>query len=290
MGRGEASVAIVVPRGYARRVTEGNPTQVQVLVDGTDSVRAQVTLNTALRYLQREGLRLAQARLAQAAALQGLQPGWPTIRLEPRIYYNPRLRSPIYMVPAVAAVTLLVVTTIVTAMGLAREKEMGTVEQLMITPMRPLVLLLGKTLPFALIGLVVGGVVLAVGTHLFDVPVRGSLAVIFLGMVLYLMSTLGVGVFVSTIARTQMQAILGGFFFLLPAILLSGFMSPIEYMPRWIQPLTYLNPVRYIVEILRAGLLKGADITDLWFQLVALAVFGGTILGLATLRFRKQMV
>ena len=289
MERGEASVVVVVPRGYARRVTEGSPTQVQVLVDGTDSVRAQVTLNTAMRYLQLEALRLAQARLAQAAALQGLQPGWPTIRLEPRIYYNPRLRSPIYMVPAVAAVTLLVVTTIVTAMGLAREKEMGTVEQLMITPMRPLVLLLGKTLPFALIGLVVSGVVLAVGTNLFDVPVRGSLAVIFLGVVLYLMSTLGVGVFVSTIARTQMQAILGGFFFLLPAILLSGFMSPIEYMPRWIQPLTYLNPVRYIVEILRAGLLKGAALSDLWPQLAALALFGAAIFGLAALRFRKQM-
>ena len=286
---GTAHVVVVLPRGLARDLAAGRPAQVQVLVDGTDSVRAQVAVSTAQQFVQRRGLELATERLRAAAAARGRAPAMPGLRVEPRIYYNPRLKSPIYMVPGVAAVTLLIVTTIVTAMGLAREKEMGTIEQLMITPMRPVVLLLGKTLPFALIGLVVAGLVISIGTNLFGVPVRGSLLCIFLGAVLYLMSTLGVGVFISTMARTQQQAILAGFFFLMPAILLSGFMSPVENMPAWIQPLTWINPVRYFVEILRACLLKGAGVVDMARPLLALLAFGVGILGLATLRFRKQL-
>jgi ABC-2 type transport system permease protein len=193
------------------------------------------------------------------------------------------------MVPGVAAIILLIITTIITAMGIAREREMGTIEQLLITPLPPSVLLLGKILPFALIGLVVTGVELAVGTHLFAIPLRGSLLMVALGTVLYLLTTLGMGIFISTVAKTQQQAILGGFFFLLPAILLSGFMSPIECMPGWIQPLTWINPVRYYVTILRACLLKGAGWSDLLHPLAALLCFGTAILALATLRFRRQL-
>jgi ABC-2 type transport system permease protein len=272
MASGAAQAVISFPRGLERDLRAGRPARVQVLVDGTDPVRAQVTTALALQFLQRRGLELGRARLAEQAALLGRAASVPLLRLEPRIYYNPRLKSTQYMVPGVAAVTLLVVTTVVTAMGLARERELGTIEQLLITPMRPVTLLLGKTLPFALVGLVTGGLVLAVGTNLFAVPVRGSLLAIFLGMILYLLSTLGTGIFISTIARNQQQAILGGFFFLMPAILLSGFVTPIENMPAWIQPVTWLNPVRYFVEILRAGLLKGAG-----------------ILAISAARFRKQL-
>lgn len=289
LASGQVQAVVVVPRGFARRLARGDPAQVQVLFDGSDPVRGQVAMGTALQYLQLRSLLLARERMAAAAAQQGRTLAWPTIRLEPRILYNPRMKSTQYMVPGVAAITLLIVTTVVTAMGLAREKEMGTIEQLLITPMRPAVLLLGKTLPFALIGLVVAGLVLAVGTHLFEVPVRGSLLAIFTGTVLYLMSTLGTGIFISTLARTQQQAILGGFFFLMPAILLSGFMTPVECMPRWIQPLTWINPVRYYVEILRACLLKGAGLADLLRPLAALLAFGTGILGLAALRFRKRL-
>ncbi len=289
LAEGTAQVVVVLPAGLGRDLAAGRPAQVQVLVNGTDSVRAQVAVSLAQQYLQRRGLELGAERLRANAAAQGRTLAVPRLSVEPRIFYNPRMKSPIYMVPGVAAITLLVVTTIITAMGLAREKEMGTIEQLMITPMRPVVLLLGKTLPFALIGLVVGGLVIAIGTHLFAVPVRGSLLCIFLGMVLYLLSTLGTGVFISTMARNQQQAILAGFFFLMPAILLSGFMSPVENMPGWIQPLTWVNPVRYFVEILRAALLKGAGVLDMTRQLLALAAFGVGILGLAALRFRKQL-
>ncbi len=289
MARGSVQAVISFPRGLERELVAGRPAKVQVLVDGTDPVRAQVTTALALQFLQRRGLELGRARLAAQAALLGRAASVPLLRLEPRIYYNPRLKSTQYMVPGVAAVTLLVVTTVVTAMGLARERELGTIEQLLITPMRPVTLLLGKTLPFALVGLVTGGLVLAVGTNLFAVPVRGSLLAIFLGMILYLLSTLGTGIFISTIARNQQQAILGGFFFLMPAILLSGFVTPIENMPGWIQPVTWLNPVRYFVEILRAGLLKGAGVVDLLPQLGALLLFGAGILAISAARFRKQL-
>ena len=286
---GRAQVAIVIPGGMGRDLESGRPAQVQVLVDGTDSIRAQVAVDATLRQVQRFSMDQVRLRVDRAAALKGAKISLPGIKVQPRIYYNPGMRSPIYMVPGVAALVLLVVTTLVTAMGLAREREMGTIEQLLVTPIRPVVLLLGKTLPFAVIGLVVAGLVLAVGTHLFAVPVRGPLSVIFVGTLLYLMTTLGMGIFISTLARTQQQAILGGIFFLLPALLLSGFTNPVESMPHWIQTITWFNPVRYYVEILRACLLKGAGFADLSHQLGALAAFGAAILTLATLRFRKRV-
>lgn len=286
---GVAQVVIEIPQGLEGDLKRGRSTEVQVLINGTDPIRAQVAMNTTLQYFQQQSQELALSRLRQSAAQQNQQATWPMLKMEPRILYNPQLKSSVYMVPGVAALTLLVVTTIVTAMGIAREREMGTIEQILITPLRPIVLLLGKIFPFALIGLVVAGLVLSVGTQLFSVPIRGSLLAIFLGTLLYLMSTLGTGVFISTIARTQQQAIMGGFFFLLPAILLSGFMSPVENMPAWIQPLTWINPVRYYVQILRASLLKGAKVTDLWLPLSALLGFGVGILSLAALRFRKQL-
>ena len=184
---------------------------------------------------------------------------------------------------------LLIVTTLVTAMSIARERELGTIEQLSVTPLRPIVLLGGKIIPFALIGFVVAHVVIAIGCHLFDVPIRGSLALIAGGTLLYLLSTLGTGVFISTFAQNQQQAILGGFVFLMPAILLSGFMSPIENMPPWAQWITVVNPVRYYVEFLRGCMLKGAALADVSRQLIALALFGVAILGASALRFKKRL-
>jgi ABC-2 type transport system permease protein len=286
---GTAYAVVVIPRGIERDLIEGDAARVQVLVDGTDPLRAQVAESTAAQYFFRQGLEVAQARLERASALAGRALSTPRIGLEPRLFYNPQMESPIYMVSGVAALVLLVVTTIVTAMGIARERELGTIEQIIITPMRPSVLLMGKIIPFGIVGLVVAGLVLAIGTHLFSVPVRGPLLVLFAGTLLYLLTTLGAGVFVSTIARTQQQAILGGMFFIMPAILLSGFATPIENMPEWLQPVTYINPVRYYVTILRANLLKAAGFADLWPQLLALAAFGVAILSLAASRFRRQL-
>ncbi|MBI5532353.1 MAG: ABC transporter permease [Deltaproteobacteria bacterium] len=286
---GKAAAALIIPAGFERDVQRNIPASVQVLVDGTDPNRAQIAANSASQFLLDRAVKMTLALVEQQASALGRAVRPTQARIVPRVLYNPRLKSATYMVPGVAAMVLLIVTTIVTAMGLAREREIGTMEQILVTPLRPSILLIGKCLPFALLGLVLVPAILTVGSYLFQVPIRGSLAVIFTATLLYLMTTLGTGVFISTISRSQQQAILGGFFFLMPAILLSGFMTPIENMPWWIRPITYVNPVRYFVEILRGCLLKGAGFSELMPQLLALAVFGASILTLSTLRFRKQL-
>jgi ABC-2 type transport system permease protein len=226
--------------------------------------------------LARERLEARGARAAQ-------------VEVVPRIAYNPGLDTPPFMVPGIAAMLLVIVTTIVTAMGLAREREMGTLEQVLVTPIRPILLLVGKMAPFVVIGLVDVALLLAVGTWLFDVPLRGNLLVVVVGTLLYLMTTLGVGLLVSTVSKSQQQSFLGGFLFALPAILLSGVMTPIRSMPGWLQALTFVNPVRYFAEVMRTTLLRGGGFADVWFQLAALAVLGGAILATATLRFHKRL-
>ncbi len=286
---GRAAVAVVLPAGLGRDLDHGRPVQVQVLVDGTDPNRARVAANGASQYFQTRARALALRRLERAAGLQGRSLSLPGVRLEPRVYYNPDLSSAKYMVPGVLAMILVVVTSIVTAMGLAREREAGTMEQLMVTPIRPGVLLTGKCLPFALLGLIDVAAVLVVGAELFDVPIRGSLLVVFAASVLYLMSALGAGIFVAAVTRSQQQAVLGVMFFVMPAVLLSGFMTPIENMPDWIRPLTWLNPMRYFVEIMRACLLKAAGFADLGLHFAALLGFGVAILFFSALRFRKRL-
>jgi ABC-2 type transport system permease protein len=287
--RGEAAVAIVIPPGYARDIDRRTPVAVQVLVDGTDPNRAQIAANWASQFMAARGVEASLEWLAQAAAAQGRVRPMPQIEMVPRILYNSRLKSSVYMVPGVAAMVLVVVTTIVTAMGIAREREIGTMEQILVTPLRPSVLLVGKCLPFAFVGLIDVWAILVVGSYLFDVPLNGSPVLLTLATFLYLFSTLGVGIFISTVSRSQQQAILGGFFFIMPAILLSGFMTPIENMPAWLRPVTFLDPVRYYLEILRASLLKDAGFADLAFQLVALAVFGVVLISLAASRFHKRL-
>ncbi|MFO0723493.1 MAG: ABC transporter permease [Myxococcota bacterium] len=283
---GLAKVVVVVPSGLARHLLAGTSAEIQILVDGSDPIVARTAVNVAELYFRSAGLRALRARLASAPVPMAAA---GTVQGKPRIFYNPRLKSTQYMVPGVAATVLLIVTTIVTAMGIARERELGTIEQLLVTPMQPSTLLLGKTLPFAIIGLVVAGLVISVGTNLFGVPIRGSLFALFLCTLAYLMCTLGMGIFISTIASNQQQAILGGFFFLMPAILLSGFMSPIEAMPAWIRAVTWINPVRHFVAILRAVLLKGATLEDLWLPFGILLAFGISILTLASVRFHKRL-
>ncbi|MBI2372528.1 MAG: ABC transporter permease [Deltaproteobacteria bacterium] len=287
---GAASVVIVLPKGLAANAASGRRSRVQILVDGSEPIPAQAAVNLAQQFFRFRGAALAREALLGAQQASGAPIALPgTISLMPRVFYNPSLETTVYMVPGVAAVVLLIVTTVTTAMGIARERELGTIEQIMVTPMSPTTLLLGKTLPFAAIGLVAAGLVVGVGTNVFHVPIRGSILTLFVSLVVYLMSTLGVGVLISTIAKTQQQAILGGIFFIMPAILLSGFMSPIRNMPEWIQLITWLNPVRHFVTIMRAVLLKGAGFSDITTPLVVLVVFGFVILAVASLRFRKRL-
>ncbi len=269
---GEAAAAIIVPRDYATRAARRDAPQVQVLVDGADAMRAQV----------------ASADATQFLASRGAPPA-TSPPITPRILYNQRLKTPIYMVPGILASLLLNISAIVTAMGLARERETGTLEQLMVTPIHPATLLTGKCLPFVVFGLVDVCAILLLGSVLFDMPIRGSLWVVGLGAFLYLFSTLGIGILIATLSGSQQQAMLGALAFMLPTMLLSGFMSPIASMPAWLQPLTLLIPMRHFIEILRGCLLKGATFTDLMPQLFALAILGAAILAISVALFRRHV-
>ncbi len=282
---GRAAAAVVLPERMGADLAAGRPAEVQVLLDGTDPNRATVAAAAVSRYFGEVGERIARERIAE----RGIAPP-AQLDLVPRIWFNPGLRSPPFMIPGIAAMLLLIVTTIVTAMGLSREREMGTLEQVLVTPIRPLLLLVGKMAPFVVIGLVDVALLMAVGTWLFDVPLRGRLLALLAGTLLYLMTTLGVGLLVSTVSRTQQQSFLGGFLFAMPAILLSGVMTPIRAMPTWLQAITWLNPVRYYAEVMRGILLRGAGFGEMWPQLIALLVLGSAILATATLRFHKRLV
>jgi len=281
LGAGEAAAAIVLPTGLARDLHARRPAEVQILLDGTDPNRAMVVSGAAARYFGDTADKILQERMTELGLPR------PGINAIPRSLYNPTLATAPFMIPAVMTMLLVIVTTIVTAMGLSREREMGTLEQVLVSPIRPIVLLLGKMVPCLVIGCFDVFLVLTAGVWLFGVPVNGPLATLVAGTMLYLLCTLGIGLLISTISKTQQQSFLAGFLFIMPAILLSGFMTPIQAMPGWLRPLTYVNPVRYFVEILRSNLLKGAGFSDLWWQLLALATLGFLILLVATLRFRK---
>jgi ABC-2 type transport system permease protein len=320
---GRASVALIVPEGWSRalrRAVPGEPARVQVLVDGTDPNRSGIAGSAALRFFSVVAARSVRERLlASRAALVAL-PGQsadlglvsgaalaaaagqpftspaPTpvtrpalLTLAPRVLYNPRLQTAYNMVPGIAAMLLLIVTTITTSMGLARERETGTLEQVLVTPVRPWALVLGKVLPYAGIGLFVLLLTLVVASYVFDVPVRGSVPLLFGCTAVYLLTTLALGLLISTVSDTQQQAFLTSLFVMMPAVLLSGIMTPIESMPAWLQPVTYLNPLRYFSEIVRAVVVRGATLTDIATPLAALAACGLVLATFATLRFRKTV-
>ncbi|MCK5800464.1 MAG: ABC transporter permease [Deltaproteobacteria bacterium] len=289
ISQGEVPIAIIIPSGYAKRLRTGKSTYLQALVDGGNSNRAIVAQNALTAFVMARSSRLALAKASVAACAHGRALHLPRIRVEPRILYNPTLNSQIYFIPGVAATLLLIITLITTSMGLAREKEMGTLEQVMVTPIRPEILILGKTLPYYLFGIVDMGFVIVAGAWIFDVPIRGSLALLFVSSSLFMLTTLGVGLLVSAIAKTQQQALFGAIFFILPAILLSGFVTPVENMPAWLRPLSGFTPVRHFVEILRAVLLKNATFSDLGAQLLALAGMGLSVYALAAFVLRRRL-
>jgi ABC-2 type transport system permease protein len=281
---GAAAAALVLPRRLGADLAAGRAAEVQVLLDGTDPNRANVAAGAVSRYFGEVGEGLARERLVA----RGVPPP-AQIELVPRIVFNPGLKTPPYMVPGIAAMLLVIVTTIVTAMGLSREREMGTLEQVLVTPIRPALLLVGKMAPFIVIGLLDVALLMAAGTWIFGVPLRGTLPVVLVGTLLYLMTTLGVGLLVSTLSTTQQQSFLGGFLFVMPAILLSGVVTPIRGMPLWLQVVTWVNPLRYYAEVMRTTLIRGAGFAELWPQLAALALLGGAVLLAATRRFHERI-
>ena len=209
--------------------------------------------------------------------------------MESRAFFNPNLESRNFYVPGIMAFLIMLVTLLLTCMAIVREREIGTMEQLIVSPIRPFELILGKTIPFAIIGYIDVLIVTLVGVFWFEVPIRGSIFLLLAATTLYLLSSLGIGLFISTISQTQQQAMMTMFFFFIPALLLSGFVFPIANMPPVVQYLTYANPLRYFLVIIRGIFLKGSGFDILWPQMLALAILGGIVFTFSSLRFRKRM-
>ncbi|HWB84594.1 MAG TPA: ABC transporter permease [Bryobacteraceae bacterium] len=293
LDRGEAAAVISVLPGFARDLARGQTAAVQVLVDGTNSNTASLVSS----YAQQVIAAYSADQMANAQNIQVLarSPGAPAnlamaeVTPASRVWFNPDLHSRNYFVPGVVANIIMLVTLMLTALAIVREKEIGTMEQLMVTPLRPIELMLGKTLPFALVGLVDVVGVTAAALLLFHIPFRGSPLTLLVCSVVFLMTSLGAGLLLSTTSQTQQQAVMSQFFFSTPAFMLSGFAFPIHSMPLPVQYLTYLNPLRYFVEIVRGIFLKGVGIEVLWPQMVCLLAFGIVVLWLSAARFHKKL-
>ncbi len=292
---GRAKAAIVVPPDFSRMIWSNSGATVQMFIDGTNSNEATLAANYAARISQRFAMEkmVAQVRilgnLEVLRAARRAAEGTMLVDDRLRVWYNPSLESRNFMVPGVIALILLVMTSIMTAMSLVREKELGTMEQLIVTPLNPTALMLGKLIPFIGIGMIDVTVVLLAAVHWFGIPVRGSVPLLFALSGLFLFSTLGFGLLVSTFCRTQQQAMITAFFGIMPMILLSGFIFPIANMPVAIQYSTYLMPVRYFLVIIRGIFLKGIGLDMLASQVYPLAALGAAMVLLCLLRFRKRI-
>jgi ABC-2 type transport system permease protein len=282
LDEGRAWMALDIPADYSERVRSGRPATVQVVADGTDANSTNVALGYASN--------LVAGYARELAASQGRASATPLVRAEVRVWFNPGLESRDFMIPGILALLLLVVTTNLSSMAIVREKELGTLEQLNVTPIARWELILGKLLPYAVLGMVDVLLVVAVAVGWFEVPLRGSVLLLLAMCAVYLLTTLGLGLFVSTISATQQQAMITtSFFFLLPMVFLSGFIFPIENMPEAIQPFTYLIPLRYFLVILRGIFLKGVGLETFWLDALMLFAWGVGILVLATLRSSKRL-
>jgi drug efflux transport system permease protein len=273
--RGTIKGALQIDSGFGNRVAGRQTAPVQMIVDGTDSNTAGIVLNYAGRIVQQFNLKL----------LQGIAP----VELRTRAWFNENLESRNFYVPGVIALLLALITLMLSSMAIVREKEVGTIEQIIVTPITRGEFILGKTVPFALIGLADVLIISAICVYWFEVPIRGSILLLLICTALYLLSTLGIGLLISTRSSTQQQAMMSAFFVFFPAVLLSGFLFPIANMPTWIQWITYANPLRYILIIIRGIFLKGIGVEILWPQMLALFLLGAVLLWMATLRFQKTL-
>jgi drug efflux transport system permease protein len=286
LDNGEAAVAFVVPRGFGDSLAGGRPATVMVIADGSESQSATIGVNYATMIAGKYAQRLILERFERVRGA-GVRP--VLVDAEVRVWYNPELRSRNFMIPGVLGLILMIMTISLASMGIVREKEAGTMEQLIVTPIRPHQLIIGKLLPFVLIGLVEASFVLAVAKWWFLVPVRGSVPLLFVLSLAFMLNTLGIGLFISTISRTQQQAMFTTIFFIMPMMLLGGFVFPCENMPRFFQIVSHAVPARYFFVIIRGIMLRGAGWPELWDQAAALLVIGVLLFASSVLRFHKKL-
>jgi drug efflux transport system permease protein len=285
--RGDYLMALRIDAGFAQRLRNGQGASVQVLVDASNSNTALVGLG----YLNQIGLQFAQDY--QRDRIERTSPQLvaflPRVELQARPWFNEGLDSQWYFVPGVVGNLMLIMVMTVTAFAVVREREIGTLEQIMVTPIRRWEFILGKTVPFFLIGCFEATMLAMIGTLWFGVPFRGHATVLAAGVTIFLLAALGLGLFISTITATQQQAMIAAFFFILPAVTLSGFGTPISSMPPFFQKVSYFNPLTHVILVLRDVFLKGAGFEVLWPEMTAMAGFAILLLGVSVLRFRKSL-
>ncbi len=283
---GHAKLAIVIPRGFERKIGEGESAPLQIIADGTETTTAGVGLS----YVSTIVAQYSQNILLDAFMRRGAVTLPARISAEFRVWYNPELKSRNFMVPGVLGLLLMVMTMLLTSLAIVKEKELGTLEQLVVTPIKSYQLIIGKLAPFFIIGVVDVVLVIFFASLVFSLPVKGG-ALLLMGLsLIFLMTTLGLGLFISTISRTQQQAMMTAiFFFMLPMMFFGGFVFPIENMPAIIQYISYIIPLRYYFVIVRGLFLKGVGINILWPQATALVLFGSIILSLSVIRFQKRL-
>jgi len=286
MENGEIQFALRIPKGFEESVSRKKTAVLQTIVDGVDSTTARIIGGYVSEITRDYSVKIALERMER---MKSLAPKVPVVYSAVRIWYNPELKSVWFMIPGVLCTILLIVTTSMTSMAIVKEKELGTLEQLVVTPIKPLELMIGKTVPFLLIGIVMTVFILLIATFWFEVVPVGNLAFLFASTLIFLLTSLGLGTYVSTVSQTQQEASLTTFFFMLPSVLLSGFIFPIENMPLLFQYLTYIIPQRYFLEVMRGIYLKGNTLAILSTHLTILAIFAAVILLLSARRFSKRL-
>lgn len=287
LDKGKVLTAIVIPTDYEKKINSNQTASVQLIFDGSDGNKAAIAAGYSAGIVSgyAQNLLFERAeRTGRKTTIVG------TINPEVRIWYNPNLTTRNYMLPGIVGLIILIVTTSLTSLAIVKEREVGTLEQLIVTPVKPYQMILGKFIPFIIIGLVSCTIVLSVMRFWFGIEVKGSIAFLFLCTFVYMLSTLGLGLFVSTISKTQQQAMMtSAFGVLLPMLFFSGFIFPIENMPDVVQYITYAIPLKYFITMIRGIVLKGNGIADLWQDLVILFGIGVFILVLSSLRFNKKL-
>jgi ABC-2 type transport system permease protein len=283
---GSARAGMIIPPGYGKTIDAGRSAQVAFIIDGSDPTVASTALAAAVLVGQSRSTRLMAARLEKRGLGALLQ---LPVDVRTQVWYNPGLVSAYYMIPALIGLILQFLTTMLTSTSIVRERERGTIEQLIVTPLRSWELVVGKLAPYVLISFLDTLEILAIGVLVFRVPINGSLGLLLLLASLFLVTTLGIGLLISTIANTQQEAMLTTMFFLLPSIFLSGFFFPLAAMPVWLRALSYAIPLRYFLIIARGIVLKGVGVSALWSEIVMLSIFAVVVMSAAAMRFRKSL-
>ena len=284
---GKTLVAIIIPKDFEKKINRRETTQLQTLFEGSDASKASM----ALGYIQGVSTRFSQNLIMETKDKLGMKISLSgSLTPEVRVWYNPEMKSRIFMVPGILGLVLMISTISLMSMAIVREREIGTMEQLIVTPIKKYQLLLGKLIPFTMIGFVILLIVMIIMVLWFGIPVRGNIFYLLFAALLFILSNLGIGLFISTVSKTQQQAMMASVFALMmPMIYLSGFAFPIENMPKFFQYITYAIPLRYFITIIRGVVLKGIGISSLWLETLILFGMGVSILVLSANRFSKKV-